>query len=122
MARATARNTPSATQSSATFTLNVQNGGVKTRVQAGGARSPVTTAAMLPPTTPATTTASTSTRAGVARVTCVRTGNSAADATTTVAVPRAMPRRGAPPVGGRRFINTNLDAILMASGGPLTVP
>ena len=79
-------------------------------------------AAMLPPTTPATTTARTSTRAGVARVTCVRTGHRAADATTTVAVPRAMPRKGAPPVGGSRFIDSNFDAILTATRGPLTVP
>ena len=78
-------------------------------------------AAMLPPTTPATTTPSTSTRAGVARVTCVRTGSKAADATTTVTAPRAMPRKGAPPVGGSRFINANLDAILTATRGPLTV-
>ena len=79
-------------------------------------------AAMLPPTTPATTTPRTSTRAGVARVTCVRTGSNAADATTTVAAPRAMPKKGAPPVGGSRFINTNLDAILTPTRGLLTIP
>src|SRR5436305_13994290 len=79
-------------------------------------------AATLPPTTPATTTASTSTSAGVARVTCVRTGSKAADVSTTVAAPRAMPNKGAPPVGASRFINTNLDAILTATHGLLPVP
>ena len=79
-------------------------------------------AATLPPTTPAKTTVSTNTSAGVARVAWASTGMSRAAATASDPRPSAVPKRGAPPVGGSRLITRNFDAILTPIGPLLTVP